>query len=108
MREPDFSQVRYALSVRAPYAREIVTQEKIEEFRSWPLPVRYQDTPIALHESAGAILAIVTFDSCTWNGREYAWHVHWIQELSNPIPAKGRLRFWTLSEAVRRAIVRQL
>lgn len=96
--------VTHALSVRAPFAAQIVSGEKTVEYRTWSLPAKYLNVPIALHESGGSILAIVTFDAQAAG----AWHVGSVVPL-RPVAAPGAfLRFWKMRPATVRAIARQL
>lgn len=106
----DYSNVTHALSVRAPHAQRILDQTKLDEFRSWPLPAAKIDVPIALHESGGAIIGVISFDVCDWHAGHglYAWHVGVVWPLDRPVPAKGALRFWTLPEAQRVAVAAQV
>lgn len=139
-----------ALTIRQPYADAIVQPSetpKCTENRSWPLPARYIGVPVLLHAAAaperhpvlpdawdishlygtrplgqlGAILAIVAFGACHWDGdgcgdncHTWGWQqvFHWqiadITPLPEPVPAKGQQQFWTPTPTVLAAVQQQL
>jgi hypothetical protein len=121
-----------AITVRQPWAGAIIHQTKRVENRSWKLPAAHTDTPILIHAGAerdkdaivygpgldvyGAILAVATFTGYHFdNGNNvccsewaftgtYHWQIADVTPLPMPVPAMGRLGFWTPDPAVLAAV----
>lgn len=81
-----------------PMGRFIITDR--DALNSWP-------------DVRGAILAVATLTGChldegccaPWGERQvFHWHLADVSPLAIPVPAKGRLQFWTPTEAVLAAI----
>jgi ASCH domain len=81
------------LSVRQPWADWILSGRKRVEHRSWRTHVRGR---ILIHASGkhGAILGSVELVDVRKRGDRYDWILRNPQRFPQPIPAKGRLRFW--------------
>lgn len=124
-----------ALTIRQPWAGAIVHQTKRIENRSWELPTAHVGTRILIHAGAerdrdatvygpnlnvyGAIIGVATFADCHYdNGNNvccsvwaftgaYHWEITDVIALPEPVPAKGRLKFWTPPDVVLAAVRRQ-
>ncbi|MFJ3699571.1 hypothetical protein ACIPW9_36520 [Streptomyces sp. NPDC090052] len=120
-----------ALTIRQPWAGAIVHQTKRVENRTWKLPTAHHGTRILIHAAAqldknakiygphfgvyGAIIGIATITSYHWSDdgtccgpwgfeNAYHWTLTNVIALPEPIPAKGRLGFWTPSDDVLTAV----
>lgn len=125
-----------ALTVRQPWAGAIVHQTKLVENRTWKLPEKHVGARILIHAGAkpdkwatvygpnldvyGAIVGVVTVTGCHFardlnvccsywaeNG-VYHWELADVVALPEPVPAKGRLGFWTPTDDVLAAVEAQL
>ncbi|MEW9521852.1 hypothetical protein [Streptomyces tubercidicus] len=126
-----------ALTVRQPHAGAIAHQTKRVENRTWKLPPKFLGEPVLLHAAAqpdknavvhgpnldvfGAVIAVVRFTECHYDTgtdpccSEWAFPnvYHWAIDqdvivLPEPVPAKGRLSFWTPSGDVLASVQDQL
>lgn len=124
-----------ALTVRQPWAGAIAHQAKRVENRTWQLPSKYWGARILIHAGGqpdrfatvygehldvySAIVAVATVTGCHYdNGNQvccsywaqpdlYHWELADVIALPEPIPAKGKLGFWTPDEEIVNAALRQ-
>ncbi|MGV9888341.1 hypothetical protein [Streptomyces sp. NPDC003395] len=124
-----------ALTIRQPWAGAIAHQTKRVENRSWKLPTKHEGARILIHAGAqpdrhaqvygdhldvhSAIVAIATITGCHFdNGNQvccsywaqpdlYHWELADVVALPEPVPAKGALGFWTPSDEIINAALRQ-
>jgi predicted transcriptional regulator len=84
------------LSVRPPWARQIVNGTKKIEYRTWPAPAWLVGQRFAIHQSGpgGAILGTVTLRACRKVGDLWHWLLTEPTSLRVPVPCRGRLRLW--------------
>jgi hypothetical protein len=125
-----------ALTVRQPWSGAIAHQSKRVENRTWPLPSKYWGARILIHAGAqrdrfavvygehldvySAIVAVATVTGCHYdNGNQvccsywaqpdlYHWELADVAALPEPVPAKGKLGFWTPDDTVLAAVEAQL
>ncbi|WP_225429122.1 ASCH domain-containing protein [Lentilactobacillus hilgardii] len=99
-----------ALSIREPYAWEIIMGDKTIEYRTW-LPGKVSTfllvstatpsvTDFGLGLPNGYALAIIKIDAVSGNKSHggYSWHVS-VENLVKPFPVKGRLHFYQVDDA---------
>ncbi|MFJ1782460.1 hypothetical protein ACIOKA_37775 [Streptomyces anulatus] len=111
-----------ALTIRQPWAGAIAHLGKRVENRTWKLPANQHGARILIHAGAqpdknatvygpqldifGAIVAVATITDCHWSDdgtccgpwgfeNAYHWTLDNVDALSEPVPAKGALGFWT-------------
>ncbi|MGW6578929.1 hypothetical protein ACWF76_05895 [Streptomyces globisporus] len=123
-----------ALTIRQPWAGAIVHQTKRVENRTWKLPAAHHGVRILIHAGAqpdknaevegpnldvyGAIVGVATVTGCHWSddgmccgpwgfAKAYHWTLADVIALPEPIPAKGALGFWTPSDDIVNAALRQ-
>lgn len=123
-----------ALTVRQPWAGAIAHQTKRVENRTWQLPAKQEGARILIHAGAqrdrdaqvhgdhldvySAVVAIATITGCHWSddgqccgswgdAMAYHWTLNDVTALPEPVPAKGALGFWTPSEEIANAALRQ-
>jgi hypothetical protein len=123
-----------ALTIRQPWAGAIAHQAKRVENRSWKLPAKYEGARILIHAGAqpdrdaklhgdhldvySAIVAAATVTGCHWSdgwqccgawgfARTYHWALADVTALPEPVPAKGALGFWTPTDEIVNAVLRQ-
>ena len=75
----------HCLCVKPPYARQIVTGEKIEEYRSRPTRIRGR---VGIIEAGtGTIIGDVELYDCTErdDGWEYVWHLREARRYAVPV-----------------------
>lgn len=123
-----------ALTIRQPWAGAIVHQTKRVENRTWKLPAAHHGTRILIHAGAqpdknavvygpnldvySAIIGVATVTGFHWSDdgmccgpwgfeNAYHWTLADATALPEPIPAKGALGFWTPSEDIVNAALRQ-
>ena len=88
-----------ALSIRQPFAEEILTGEKVIEYRSWSVGYR---GPLLIHAGLskaeegheglprGCLVGVVQLVDITHAGdRDYHWHLSNPARFVSPIPFKG-------------------
>lgn len=93
-----------ALSIHAPYAFEIFTGQKVEEYRSWQTPYRGD---LLICTSAkyygkdylhGHALCIVNlYDIKKLGDRDYAWLLKDVRYIE-PFPVKGKLHLFEVDD----------
>jgi len=88
-----------ALSIRSPYAEEIMAGSKQVEYRTWR--PRVAPGRIAVHRSGkgGAIIGTVEVYEITGHDGDWEWHLR-APRPCEPIPIKGRLNLWHLPEGI--------
>ncbi|MBT2429396.1 ASCH domain-containing protein [Streptomyces sp. ISL-112] len=123
-----------ALTIRQPWAGAIVHQTKRVENRTWKLPAAHHGARILIHAGArpdrdaqvegphldvfSAIVGIATITGYHWAdewdccgpwafNQTYHWTLTDVAALPEPVPAKGALGFWTPSDDVSNAALRQ-
>ncbi|WP_089117060.1 ASCH domain-containing protein [Streptomyces sp. SS07] len=123
-----------ALTIRQPWAGAIVHQTKRVENRTWKLPAAHHGTRILIHAGAqpdktaevegpnldvlSAIVGVATVTGCHWSDdgmccgpwgfeNAYHWTLADVVAIPEPIPAKGALGFWTPSDEIANAALRQ-
>lgn len=80
------------LSIRSPYAEQIISGEKVIEFRSWKPKFRGR---FLVHRSGkgGGIIGSVELFDVTGEPGDYEWHLR--EPIALPFcPCKGRLNLW--------------
>ncbi|MFG2532783.1 hypothetical protein [Streptomyces sp. NPDC048516] len=125
-----------ALTIRQPWSGAIAHQSKRVENRTWKLPDKYRGARILIHAGAepdksatvhgpnldvyGAFIAVARItgyhydtgnDPCCseWAFQgTYHWTLDDVRALPEPIPAKGRLGFWTPTDDALNAARAQL
>jgi predicted transcriptional regulator len=87
-----------ALSVRPPWARQIVNGTKTTEYRTWPAPAWLIGHRLYIHQSGpnGAIIGSVTLRACRKVGNVWHWLLTEPTSYHQPIPMKGRLGLWNV------------
>ena len=93
-----------ALSIHAPYAFEIFTGQKVEEYRSWQTPYR-GDLLICTSKRwygadylHGHALCIVNlYDIEKLGDRDYAWLLKDVRYIE-PFPVKGKLHLFEVDD----------
>jgi hypothetical protein len=82
-----------ALTVRSPWAQQIMRGEKVLEYRSTPTRVRGL---LLIHEAkpVGAVLGTVVLSDCQGIEGDYQWHLSDPLPLAVPIRCVGQLGFW--------------
>ncbi len=112
----------FALTVKQPHAHDILHSGKNVENRTWKLPDCHRNQWIALHAAKtadktcsqiveipkdhyGAIIGFIRFADCVqdYDSRwAIAGQYHWIIDraiaATKPMPCKGYLRFWRVSD----------
>jgi predicted transcriptional regulator len=86
-----------ALSVRAPWARQIVNGTKTTEYRTWPAPAALIGARIYIHEcgpGGRGIIGSVTVRACRKVGKVWHWLLTEPTSYHVPVPMKGRLGLW--------------
>lgn len=123
-----------ALTIRQPWAGAIVHQSKRIENRTWKLPAAHHGARILIHAGAqsdktaviygpnldvySAIIGVATVTGYHWSDdglccgpwgfeNAYHWTLADVAALPEPIPAKGALGFWTPSDEIVNAALRQ-
>ncbi|MFE4867655.1 hypothetical protein [Streptomyces sp. NPDC056682] len=123
-----------ALTIKQPWSGAIVHQTKRVENRTWKLPASMHGARILIHAGAqrdrrasvygphldvySAIVGIATLTGCHWaeedrpcspwsDDNAYHWTLDDVIALPEPVPAKGRLGFWTPDEETVNAALRQ-
>lgn len=109
-----------ALTIKQPYAHEIVFGDKRVENRSWDPPQELIGSYIAIHAGMsfvlddrsrfskqdvnfGAILGVARIERVVasyrsrWFAGPRGWVLRDVRPLARPIPARGALRLWTVS-----------
>lgn len=124
-----------ALTIRQPWAGAIAHQTKRVENRTWKLPAKHEGSRILIHSAAqrdrdaqvygtnldvySAIVAVATITGCHYSSEwqccgywafenAYHWALTDVVALSEPVPAKGALGFWTPTADVLTAVEQQL
>ncbi|MER5816853.1 hypothetical protein [Streptomyces californicus] len=123
-----------ALTIRQPWAGAIVHQTKRVENRTWKLPAAHHGARVLIHAGAqpdktaevsgpnldvySAIIGVATIIGCHWSSEwqccgywafenTYHWTLSDVIALPEPVPAKGALGFWTPSDDIVNAALRQ-
>ena len=87
-----------ALTVRQPYASEILSGDKLVEFRSWPTSYRGDllitvSSQKAPGKPSGVSLCIVDLWDCTGEPGDFEWHLR-APRAVDLLPVKGKLKLW--------------
>jgi hypothetical protein len=108
-----------ALTVRQPFAWQIMTGEKTIEYRSWETDYRgvflvHVSSKVKLTRDEAArwpaadvysvILGSVVLDHIEGQPGNFEWHLRDPRLLDAPIPCVGRLQLWKPPEAVLKSI----
>lgn len=107
---------KHAITVRLPWADQLLRGTKPAEFRNWRLGERFVGVPLLLHAGrwddgqrvypeipTGSLIAVVVFgepeglSSGPW---AWAWPVQSILPLTRPIPARGMPGLWRPPEGI--------
>lgn len=108
-----------AISIKNPYAWQIITGEKPIEYRTWYTSYRgwlaiisskrpetgYSNPP---RYPGGHILGIVTLYDVQGYQGDYEWLLHDPHPLPHPIPMLGRLGLYSLPPEIERAIMAEI
>jgi hypothetical protein len=107
---PDARMGLRALTVRQPYAAEIATGHKVEEYRSWPthyrgdLLITVASAKVRGHPGPyGVTGCIVRLVDVGGQGDDYTWYLEDPRPVAQ-VAVKGALKLWPVSDDLRAAL----